>query len=200
MAPWFDSDCVDARRKVRSLERKWVKTNDAIHKQHWQVQIRALHDMYRHKAQKYWQLALNNCKDGPRKCWRSINGMLGRVCSDVEGTGNVSDLIADDFACSFTSKVADIRRETASASHPHYNPCDPACSFIEFDILTVADTIELINKSANKKSQLDPIPTWLVKELVVLLSPFITTLFNRCLTAYWYNIFFKVRTLQSTKV
>jgi len=49
--------------------------------------------------------------------------------------------------------------------------------------VTTDEVNKLINASPNKTCQLDPVPTWLVKEMRELLAPFITVtlLFNRSL-------------------
>ena len=50
---------------------------------------------------------------------------------------------------------------------------------------------KLINASPNKTCQLDPVPTWLVKEMRELLAPFITLLFNRSLVTGCFPSEFK---------
>jgi len=47
--------------------------------------------------------------------------------------------------------------------------------------VTTDEVNKLISASPNKTCQLDPVPTWLVKEMRELLAPFITLLFNRSL-------------------
>ena len=61
------------------------------------------------------------------------------------------------------------------------------------------DEVEtLISSALCKSCQLDPAPTWLVKELRTLLSPFISLLFSKSLASGCYPSLFKeavVRTL-----
>ena len=47
--------------------------------------------------------------------------------------------------------------------------------------MTPVDVEKLISSSSSKTCQLDPAPTWLVKEFGALLSPFICLLFNQSL-------------------
>ena len=52
----------------------------------------------------------------------------------------------------------------------------------EWVAVTTDEVERLINAAPNKTSQLDPAPTWLVKDMRGLLSPFLTLLFNRSLS------------------
>ena len=73
-----------------------------------------------------------------------------------------------------------MRSSTAGAADPEYatfhgHPLD------EFAQLSISDVERLIKDSPTKACGLDPIPTWLVKEFVQHLAPFLTCLFNRSL-------------------
>jgi hypothetical protein len=86
-------------------------------------------------------------------------------------------LTADDFAAFFHDKVAKIRQQTATAQPPVITPRD-ARAFGEFTPVTVEDIIDLINKLPTKSCLLDPIPTWLLKQLVHTLAPVISNICN----------------------
>ena len=47
--------------------------------------------------------------------------------------------------------------------------------------VTTDEVSKLIGSALCKTCQLDPAPTWLVKEVCALLSPFLATLFNKSL-------------------
>jgi len=58
--------------------------------------------------------------------------------------------------------------------------------------VTVDEVVnKLVNASPNKTCQLDPVPTWLVKEICELLAPFITLLFDRLLVTGCFPSEFK---------
>jgi len=52
----------------------------------------------------------------------------------------------------------------------------------EFTAVTTDEVAKLISCVPNKTCQLDPVPTWLVKDMSELLSPFIALLVNKSLT------------------
>jgi len=60
-------------------------------------------------------------------------------------------------------------------------PCPTNCSFRAFRPITLADVEKLVLSLPNKQCLSDPLPTWLLKANVDILSPFLCQLFNRCL-------------------
>ena len=77
---------------------------------------------------------------------------------------------AQDFSTYFTSKVDNIRATTANAPRANIT-CEEVPLFTGFHGVTVEEVSLLISKSSNKQCELDPIPTWLVKELTDVLAP-----------------------------
>ena len=57
--------------------------------------------------------------------------------------------------------------------------------------MTTDEVLKLTSSSPCKTCQLDPVPTWLVKDMNALMSPFITLLFNRSLAAGYFPSEFK---------
>ena len=54
------------------------------------------------------------------------------------------------------------------------------------------DVIRLVKDSPTKACGLDPVPTWLVKDFVQLLAPYLTNLFNRSLTEGYFPEMFRL--------
>jgi len=57
--------------------------------------------------------------------------------------------------------------------------------------VTAEEVERMIGSSPNKSCQLDPAPTWLVKDMRTLLSPSIAVLFNLSLTSGCFPMEFK---------
>jgi len=53
----------------------------------------------------------------------------------------------------------------------------------DWTAVTAEEFQKLISSAPNKTCELDPAPTWLVKDMQGLLSPFISLLINKSLTA-----------------
>jgi len=104
-------------------------------------------------------------------------------------------LVSDSDAC-FTDKVDAVRVSTSTM--PLYDvpltltkSSSDSCTTV-----TIDEVNKLISASPNKTCQLDPVPTWLVKEMRELLAPFITLLFNRSLVTGCFPSEFKLATVR----
>ena len=86
-------------------------------------------------------------------------------------------LNADDFAKSFTDKVANIRASTAAAAAPVIVPRE-VLPLTEFEPATVSEITKLLSTLPAKSCLLDPIPTWLLKRISTTISPILCHLCN----------------------
>ena len=117
--------------------------------------------------------------------WRTLDGVLGKVESD-----DTDALTADDFATYFNDKVELVRQSTAST--PLYDvPHKVTPVLDQWTVVTIEEVGKLISSALNKTCPLDPAPTWLVKGMHGLLSPFLALLFNRSLASGVFPTEFK---------
>ena len=121
-----------------------------------------------------------------KKLWRALHGVLGESRAD-----ETTEHTADDFATFFNDKVASVRASTAAT--PLYEvPYRTTPLLSEWTAVTAADEIDnLIGSAPNKTRQFDPVPTWLVKDVRGLVSPFISLLFNKSLSSGYFPSEFK---------
>jgi len=120
-----------------------------------------------------------------RYLWRTFHDTLGEVSRDETG-----DHTADDFASFFEDKVDGVRASTAST--PIYDvPYRATPTLEDWTAVTAEEIQKLISSAPNKTCELDPAPTWLVKDMRRLLSPFLSLLINKSLTAGCFPVAFK---------
>jgi len=120
-----------------------------------------------------------------KRLWRTLHGVLGEALNVDAG-----ELTAEEFAAFFKDKVESVRASTAST--PLYDVPSKATPTLEqWTAVTSDEVVKLIGSSLCKSCQLDPAPTWLVKEMRELLSPFISLLFNKSLASGCYPSEFK---------
>ena len=75
---------------------------------------------------------------------------------------------------------------------PLYNvPHSVTPTISQWATVTVDEVQKLIRSALNKTCQLDPAPSWLVKDMCDLLSPFLTSLFNKSLDTGCFPTEFK---------
>ena len=87
-------------------------------------------------------------------------------------SGKASDELAQDFNDFFINKVKGIRTDISEHALSHANskqsndnnPTAETCSLTHFRPTTEEEVEKIIMQSPNKSCELDPIPTWLLKE------------------------------------
>ena len=103
---------------------------------------------------------------------RALDKRMGNTASVTEYVHS-----ADNFADAFANKIAAIRVETANAPPPVYAVTPPA-ALSGFAKVLASDVIELIGSAPCKQCELDPLPTWLLKQSSHILAPYVAALFN----------------------
>src|SRR3984885_7387921 len=86
---------------------------------------------------------------------------------------------AEDFLASFSAKVQNIRDATAGSPPPAFPPTTP--SLFDVNAVDREELRRIILAAAPKSCELDPLPTFLLKEYLDVLLPLLTALFNRSL-------------------
>jgi len=113
----------------------------------------------------------------------SAKGDLGafwRILDRTMGAENIRAIYkhnVNGFADYFKNKIAKIRLETSDATQPTFHLETPAV-MQQFKSVTVLEVVELIGMSPCKHTDLDPVPTWLLKKVSHILGPFLAALFN----------------------
>ena len=108
--------------------------------------------------------------------WRSPKTMLGRDRDTSGATGHTTD----GFAAFFTRKVDDVMTSTAGKAAPPV--FDSALSSLSsFRECSMTEVRRIIMLSPIKSCSLDPVLTFLVREHVDLLLPYITRMVNSSL-------------------
>lgn len=178
LTPWFDSDCAAARRRTRALERRYRRSKTTADRATWAHQVRLLHQLYTQKQNAYWERKVTESSGNPRKLWSTMDAVL---CKKKKKTSPAEGLTADGFLRAFQDKVESVRSSTATASPPVLvgDGCETAWN--AFSVIDAAHVEKLIQLAANKNCALDPVPTWLVKQFMKELSPYLAVLFNRSL-------------------
>ena len=96
-----------------------------------------------------------------RRLWRTLKRVLGD-----HGGDDVSVHTPDDFATFFKDKVESVRLSTSTT--PSYDvPHRMVPTLDEWTAVSVDEVDKLLGSALCKTCQLDPAPTWLVKELQV---------------------------------
>jgi len=102
-----------------------------------------------------------------------------------------SSIDVEAFNQFFAEKVAKVRLLTSEAPPPTFSRVWTDASFPAFSPLTTDDVINAIKRLADKSSAADLFPTSVLQQVIDLLSPYITELFNRSLAVGRFHAVFR---------
>ena len=120
--------------------------------------------------------------------FQTVNRLLNNESKPLPAYDSPKEL-CDKFAKFFINKILKIRQgieSSLSVSSPHPSPspsCPSASSFTEFSCVTEDDLQRVISRSSNASCQLDPEPTWLLKEHLESHLTALTLVVNHSLTS-----------------
>jgi len=82
LTPWLDAECREARRGVRTAERRYRRTRQQVDRTKWLRSLMSLHSLYERKNQLYWRDKIDDCKGDSRSLWRTLSDIM----SDKKGS------------------------------------------------------------------------------------------------------------------
>ena len=171
-SPWFDEACRSMKRDVRRLERRYRRSREAADRLAWVNAIREKHYFFKTKENQYWERTITEQKSDSKKLWRTVSTVLGKPSN----TSSSPPFTPSEFLSFLSSKVEDIRSATSGSPPPVFTPAD--CDLNSFDICLPDDISRIIRASPSKSCDLDPVPTFLIKECLDVMLPFLTRLCN----------------------
>ena len=181
--PWNNADIHSMRKLVRRLERKWKLSGLAIDKE---ILLHALGDL--RSLISTAKVEFLNSKiveqTGKKSLFKIVDSFLLKKPSLRLPSHDDLLSLLENFGNFFLSKVRDIWSSLESAGSD-LEPEQPLTSriFSTFSLVTTAEVASLILRCPTKSSPLDPIPTYLLKNLVDVLVAPITKIVNLSLSS-----------------
>ena len=175
LTPWFDGECRALRRKVRKAERLFRRTLLDDDRRAWIRALREKHDCFREKERRYWEDRIASNSGNTRRLWRDISTTRGRRPEPTVAP----TFGAENYLLYLKEKVQEVRRATEKSTQPTYTP---AWSCMDsFRSVTEAEVRQILCSSPSKSCSLDPIPTFLLREMIDDLLPYIVSICNASL-------------------
>ena len=130
----------------------------------------------------------------PRHLWKTINNLLHR--SAIPSLPNLPSVtsIAQQFATFFSEKVTKLNTSIPPVNQSPHFPQPPRISpkLTGFRLTDISEITKLVLQSPTKQCELDPIPTFLLKESISVLAPTITEIVNLSLSSGTFPSSFKL--------
>ena len=142
----------------------------------WINALREKHSAFKSKENSYWENTVRSNSSNPKKLWRSVSTILGEPAKQ---SANLASFSASDFLDFLEQKVESVRSDTAGSAPPSFS--STTCTFDSFSLCSQELVRKVIGGAASKSCELDPAPTFLIKEFLEILLPFLTRLCNASL-------------------
>ena len=134
------------------------------------------HSAFKSKENSYWENTVKSNSSNPKKLWRSVSTILGEPAKQ---SANLSTFSASDFLDFLEQKFESVRSDTAGSAPPSFS--STTCTFSSFSLCSQELVRKVIGGTASKSCELDPAPTFLIKEFLEILLPFLTRMCNASL-------------------
>ena len=132
----------------------------------------------------YFTNKVKESKDDPKALFRLTRNMMGNSGDKILPVHTCKRKLANDFSAFFTNKILNIRSElglTDTHTGVSVTNCFSGVPLNTFMDATEAEIWNIIKLSPVKSCELDPLPTWLLKECKAELIPLITDIVNMSL-------------------
>ena len=187
-APWYNDTIGKAKTERRKAERQWRKSKLSIHRQNYVEKKHIVNKLVDQAKKDYYSGKISECANDQKQLFKIVNSLFHKSKDTPLPSFESAEELADRFANFFVEKINKIRQQLASVqsntdeSQKIQNP--PSSK--ELSVLEPASEDEirkLIMSSATKSCNLDPLPTWLLKDCLDSLLPVITRTVNLSLSS-----------------
>lgn len=180
---WYNEDLHKEKHLKRKLERKWRKTKLTIDYELYRNQCALLNKLLKDTRIKFYSEKINSCGRDQKTLFQVTKTLLGKKEEIVLPNVSSAEELAQQFSDFFINKIDTIRDKISSepvskTTTTNIDDIRDIEELVEFTPVTPAEVRKIITKSQSKSCELDPIPTWLLKECLDELLPFLTKVIN----------------------
>ena len=189
-APWYTNHLGDSKRMRRQLERKWRnRGSDESHKE-YRKQCCARTRQLEQAKTTYYSSRVSESEGDQKALFKIVDGLLSSQQLRRLPDCHNDDALAAKFGIFFDEKITNIRRNI-TRSGPAINPVYTQMKLHTMHPTTSDEISKLIKACPPKSCDLDPLPSWLLKECLHELLPLLTRIFNESLSSGIFPQHFK---------
>ena len=188
--PWFNEDVYSLKKQRRKAEHHWRKSGLEVHRQIYCNLRDKFNACVKEAKVAFFNEKVTACGSDQKALFRVVNQLLGKNNEVKLPSYDTVEEVLEKFGNFFTSKITKIREDLDSQPLPT-KPIIPlgafsTASLTSFKPVSSEDIIKLVKKAPTKSCSLDPIPTWLLKEVLPTLAPVISTCVNLSLKSGYF--------------
>jgi len=186
-SPWFNDSLQSAKRSKRQLEKQAIKSGLQSDRDAAKAQCNLYYSLIDQAKEDFYTSRIDEAGHDQKKLFNIVNSLLnGNDNRPLPLHDNELDL-AERFSDFFIAKIDKIRSDIDNKTlDNNINISVPTPQFqgsalTQFKAVTEEDVSKIIRSSVSKSCDLDPWPTWMLKENLDPILPSLTHLINRSL-------------------
>ena len=182
--PWFNDEIHAAKCERRDLEHKWRKSKLEIDRQMYCEQRQVVKHMIEEAKTSYYSASVDMCDGDQKSLYSVVNNLLHKNKEPVLPSSSSDLILANEFSDYFVGKIENIRSSFSKhCEMPNDDSSVHVTRISEFEPATEEEVRKILMKSPSSSCELDPLPTWLIKECANDIIPFLTCIINKSLVS-----------------
>ena len=184
-APWYTEALRREKRERRKCERTATRTLLTVDREIAEERYARRTVQIEQAKAAYYTSQIDKNKGDSKTLFKLTNSLMGKNRETILPTHSCDKTLADQFLSSFHNKIDNIRTGLcAMVDEPLVEIPDQSFNGVPlncFSGVTLQEIRHIILKAPSKSCELDPLPSWLLKECVDELSPIVTSIVNASL-------------------
>jgi exonuclease III len=187
--PWYSEKVKQLKATRKKCEKRWRESKLTVHREAYKAARNAVNHEIALAKSSHYKTKVEHCGSDQKALFRVIDEILHTKDKHLLPQHTDLSELLDNFSDFFHQKITKIRKkldaesidQNIATAHISVLPIEdppPPASLTSFEPLTVEEVKKIIMASPTKSCALDPIPTWLLKELCDPLTPVITKIVN----------------------
>ena len=194
---WLSPDGIEAKKRRRRLERRWKASNAESDRLTYRSACSSTNKLINKSLAASNIESINETFKNPKCLWSTIKSLLHSSPPSEQLSPSISQPLANSFASFFHQKIVALKESISLKLLGNPSPFDfdqPHCNELLSDFMPVtpAEVSKLLQSMSNKSSQLDYIPTSLLKSCADIFSILISHLANLSFTLATFPAKFKL--------
>ena len=184
-APWYTEALRREKRERRKCERTATRTLLTGDREIAEERYARRTVQIEQAKAAYYTSQIDKNKGDSKTLFKLTNSLMGKNGETILPTHSCDKTLADQFLSFFHNKIDNIRTGLcAIVDEPLVEIPDQSFNGVPlncFSSVTLQEIRHIILKAPSKSCELDPLPSWLLKECVDELSPIVTSIVNASL-------------------
>ena len=184
-APWYTEALRREKRERRKCERTATRTLLTVDREIAEERYARRTVQIEQAKAAYYTSQIDKNKGDSKTLFKLTNSLMGKNGETILPTHSCDKTLADQFLSFFHNKIDNIRTGLcAMVDEPLVEIPDQSFNGVPlncFSSVTLQEIRHIILKAPSKSCELDPLPSWQLKECVDELSPIVTSIVNASL-------------------